>query len=66
MAGYETAGIPFEGLFFDIPYMDKFADFSVDETTFPNLTTWTEDLHKLNKKLTLIIDAGLSAESIEN
>lgn len=51
---------------FDIPYMDKYADFSVDNTTFPNLKTWSQTLHTNNQKLTVIIDAALSAESIEN
>lgn len=46
--------------------MDAFADFSVDKTTFPDLPTWTAALHAQNRKLTVIIDAGLSAESPEN
>jgi alpha-glucosidase (family GH31 glycosyl hydrolase) len=46
--------------------MDAFADFSVDATAFPNLATWTAALHAANRKLTVIIDAGLSAESPEN
>jgi|TARA_B110000285_G_C15131559_1_gene623922 alpha-glucosidase (family GH31 glycosyl hydrolase) len=46
--------------------MKDFADFSVDTATFPNLATWTETLHANNQKLTLIIDAALAAENIEN
>lgn len=65
--GYNDAGIPFEGVFFDIPYMQAFADFTVDSTTFPDLATWTATLHGKNQKLTLIIDAAISAEDqIEN
>ena len=46
--------------------MKDFADFSVDTTAFPNMTTWTAALHAKNQKLTLIIDAALSAEDPEN
>lgn len=47
--------------------MKDFADFSVDTTTFPDLHNWTTStLHANHKKLTLIIDAALSAENPEN
>jgi len=47
--------------------MQAFADFTVDSTTFPDLATWTATLHGKNQKLTLIIDAAISAEDqIEN
>lgn len=64
--GYKDADIPFEGVFFDIPYMDQFTDFSVDQTTFPDLVNWTLQLHSDNHKLTLIVDAGLAANNIES
>lgn len=64
--GYKDAGIPFEGVFFDIPYMDGFNDFTVNETTFPDLKNWTSKLHADNHKLTLIVDAGLGADNLES
>ena len=41
IADYKASDIPLEGVFFDIPYLAKGADFSVDETAFPNLKTWS-------------------------
>jgi len=41
IAGYKTAGIPLEGVFFDIPYLSEGSDFSVNTKTFPNLKTWS-------------------------
>ena len=35
------AGIPLEGFSFDIPYLAKGADFSVNQTAFPDLKTWS-------------------------
>jgi alpha-glucosidase (family GH31 glycosyl hydrolase) len=37
--------MPLEGIWLDIPYMDSFADFSVDKTAFPTLKNFTETLH---------------------
>lgn len=45
--------------------MQDFADFSVDNTAFPNLKAWTTALQAKNRKLTLIIDAALAAEGVE-
>jgi len=66
IAGYKTAGIPLEGIFFDIPYLADGADFSVNTTTFPDLKTWSANLKKNNQKLTVIIDGGISADDFEN
>ena len=41
IAGYKTAGIPLEGIFFDIPYLADGADFSVNTTSFPDLKSWS-------------------------
>ena len=63
---YKTAGIPLEGVFFDIPYLADGADFSVNKTAFPNLKTWSQNLKTNNQKLTVIIDGGISADDFEN
>ena len=46
--GYSKAGIPLEGIWFDIEYMNKYADFSVDKTAFPDLPTFVSKLHANN------------------
>jgi alpha-glucosidase (family GH31 glycosyl hydrolase) len=43
----------------------NFADFSVNETAFPNFKTWSQDFHKNNQKIVVIVDAGVSADSVE-
>lgn len=42
--GYFDAGIPLEGVWLDIPYMDNLADFTVNATAFPTLKAYTETL----------------------
>jgi alpha-glucosidase (family GH31 glycosyl hydrolase) len=64
--GYKTAGIPLEAIWVDIPYMNKFADFSVDTTNFPNLKKFADDLHAANQKVIPILDAGLSADNLDD
>lgn len=58
--------MPLDVIYFDIPYMDKYADFSVDTKQFPDLKTFTENLKTNNQKLVVIIDAAISAEDTEN
>jgi len=66
IAAYKKADIPLEGVFFDIPYLADGADFSVNTKTFPNLKTWSQNFHKNNQKLTVIIDGGISADNFED
>jgi alpha-glucosidase (family GH31 glycosyl hydrolase) len=37
IGNYSAANMPLEVIYFDIPYMDNYADFSVDEVAFPDL-----------------------------
>lgn len=60
--GYAKAGIPLEGIWLDIPYMNKFKDFSVDTTAFPSLKEFTKSLHDAGQRLIVIVDAGISAD----
>lgn len=64
--GYADAKIPLEGVWLDIPYMDGFADFSVNETAFPGLAEYTNELKKQNKRMIVIVDAGISADDPDN
>jgi alpha-glucosidase len=34
---YATNNFPLETVYLDIPYMDKYADFTVDKKAFPDL-----------------------------
>lgn len=62
---YKTNKIPLEGVHLDIPYLGNYADFSVNTTTFPTISTFADNLHTNNQKLVVIVDAGLSADSVE-
>jgi alpha-glucosidase (family GH31 glycosyl hydrolase) len=66
LKAYEREEIPLEGVFFDIPYLADGVDFTVNKTTFPKLKTWSQDLKKKNKKLTVVIDGGISADDFES
>ena len=64
--GYADAKIPLEGVWLDIPYMEGYADFSVNETAFPDLYNYTMELKKQGKRMIVIVDAGLSADNATN
>ena len=66
VSSYKKAGIPLETVWLDIPYLSKYADFSVDTKAFPSLSNYTEKLHKNNQYLMCILDAGLSADDPSN
>ncbi len=40
--------MPLDTLYFDIPYMDQYKDFSVDNIKFPDVKTFADNLHKNN------------------
>lgn len=63
---YADAKIPLEAVWIDIPYMDKYADFSIDTTAFPSLGTFTTSMHAKNQKVVPILDAGLSADNLQD
>ena len=64
---YASAGIPLEGIWLDIEYMNGYADFTVNTTAFPSLnTTFTTALKAANQKLIPIVDVGLSSEDATN
>lgn len=63
---YAENGFPLDTIYLDIPYMDNYQDFTVDEKNFPNLKTLADNLHKNNQRLVLILDAGISAEDVSD
>ena len=43
--GYKNANIPLEGIWFDIPYMSGFSDFSINQTAFPDVKAFADEIH---------------------
>lgn len=54
--------MPLDVIYFDIPYMNNFEDFTVDTKAFPNLKDFSAQLQANNQKLVVIVDAAISAE----
>jgi len=63
---YADEGLPLETVYLDIPYMDHYADFSVDTDAFPDLPGLADTLHANGQRLVVIVDAALSAEDTTN
>ena len=63
---YKASDMPLEVVYFDIPYMDNYADFSVNKADFPNLADFTAQLKQNNQKLVVIVDAAISADDTTN
>lgn len=58
--------MPFEGVFFDIEYMDSYLNFEVDQKRFPNLKGLMQQLHVNKQKGVLILDAGIGVKNNPN
>lgn len=63
MQKYQENKLPLDAIWLDIPYMDNFADFTVDNKTFPNIETLAEAIHTNKQKIIPIIDGGISADN---
>lgn len=49
VANYNKADIPLEAIWLDIPYLDNYADFSVDSQNFPTIGDYVNNvLHPNN------------------
>lgn len=66
VTAYSDNNMPLETVYFDIPYMNKYSDFSVDTEAFKNITGFVETLHNNGQKLVVIIDAAISADDTDN
>ena len=64
--GYDDNKLPLDTVWLDIPYLDAYADFSVNKTAFPNLKAFVDKLHNEQRQIVVILDAGLSADDPEN
>jgi alpha-glucosidase len=66
IGNYSATNLPLEVVYFDIPYMNNYADFSVNNTAFPDLQSFTSQLKANNQRLVVIVDAAISAEDTTN
>jgi alpha-glucosidase len=66
LENYAKNNFPIDVMWLDIPYLDAYADFSVNKTAFPNLPDLGHRLHNNYKRLVVINDAGISADDNSN
>ena len=59
---YQEAGIPLDMIYLDIDYMERYKDFTVDESSFPEFPKFVEEMRARGIHLVPIIDAGVKVE----
>ncbi|WP_022767413.1 glycoside hydrolase family 31 protein [Butyrivibrio sp. NC2007] len=59
---YQEAGIPLDMIYMDIDYMERYKDFTVDESSFPEFPKFVEEMKARGIRLVPIIDAGVKVE----
>ena len=59
---YQEAGIPLDMIYMDIDYMERYKDFTVDESSFPEFPKFVEEMRARGIHLVPIIDAGVKVE----
>ncbi len=59
---YQEAGIPLDMIYLDIDYMERYKDFTIDESVFPKFPEFVEEMRKRGIHLVPIIDAGVKIE----
>ena len=62
VSGYHRAGIPLDYVCMDIDYMDRYIDFTIDETKFPQFPEFVQELKQSGVRLVPIVDAGVKIE----
>lgn len=60
--GHRDAGIPIDSIYLDIDYMDRYKDFTIDDTSFPDFESFVSELKNQNIHLVPIIDGGVKVE----
>lgn len=60
--GYANSDLPLDMIYLDIDYMERFKDFTVDRTRFPDLKGLAARLKARGIRLVPIIDAAVKAE----
>ncbi|CAI2383231.1 unnamed protein product [Moneuplotes crassus] len=59
---YKLKEYPIDTIWTDIMYMDRYIDFTVDETNFTGIKDFINTLHKEDRHFVPIVDAGISLE----
>ncbi len=59
---YQEAGIPLDMIYLDIDYMERYKDFTVDDSSFPEFPKFVEEMRARGIHLVPIIDAGVKIE----
>lgn len=59
---YRCNGFPIDAVYLDIDYMEKYKDFTVDESKFPKLEEFSKSVKEQGVHLVPIIDAGVKIE----
>ena len=59
---YKKNGMPLDMIYLDIDYMERFKDFTIDKTRYPDLKKLSDDLKAEGVRLVPIIDAGVKVE----
>lgn len=54
--------IPLDAVYMDIDYMDSYKDFTVNDSTFPDLPAFVREMSSMDIHLVPIIDAGVKIE----
>ncbi|XP_054547898.1 probable maltase-glucoamylase 2 [Talpa occidentalis] len=57
-----NASVPYDVQYFDIDYMEANKDFTVDETAYPNLSSYVEELHQKGLKSVMIVTPGIFSD----
>lgn len=60
--GYEENQLPLDYICMDIDYMDRYIDFTVDKSRFPDLKAFVAKLKGKGIQLVPIVDAGIKIE----
>ena len=59
---YRELALPLDMVYLDIDYMERYKDFTVDESRFPDFSAFNEEMAKEHIRLVPIIDAAVKEE----
>lgn len=59
---HREAGIPLDSVYLDIDYMERYKDFTLNQTAFPKFPEFVQEMKKQHIHLVPIIDAGVKIE----
>lgn len=62
MNAYKLSDMPLESIWLDIEFMDRYRNFEINKTRFPNFASTASAIHKNGQKIIPIVDAGLAAD----